>query len=417
VRFDAEQRFTCQQCARCCRRGWDIVLTPDELAGYRRARAQRWYREREDAAEGTQVEPFDPLSGRPEYGRIRKRADGTCGFLSPENRCRIHEELGAARKPLTCRVFPYRFDPADGPAILSASFACPTVVRNEGETLSSQLTAITTLQREWDKAYPEPEAPLQFVKGRPLPSGVLGTLREVLREMLERPGPDGAPDLAANVARMATLLEDLTRHRVLRLKPDRFVEYLELTGRFAARSEKAALRRPASLVSRLLFRGFFFVVAAGRVQLEHGRTWDTRLRLAALALHCHGLWRATQGYDLAAARRVRVDSSDPAVRNVAHNYLRAQVETLGRGRVPVVDELALAFAFLNAACLLAGMRAGQAGRSVDGNAFVDGMLEASDLTHSDPRGALGFLLTTLSGGVDALRLFCDAQGAGVAADR
>src|SRR5713101_2992093 len=95
--LDPEQRFTCQQCGRCCRRGWDIALTPGEVKTYRRAKAERYYRERD---------------------------------LSPENRCRIHEELGAERKPLTCRLFPFRFHPAEGAAVLTASFCCPTVVRN-----------------------------------------------------------------------------------------------------------------------------------------------------------------------------------------------------------------------------------------------------------------------------------------------
>jgi Fe-S-cluster containining protein len=97
VLLDPEQRFTCQQCGRCCRRGWDIALTPGEVKAYRQVKAERYYREREGSPEGADSDPFDPLPGG--YGRIRKRADGACGFLSPENRCRLHEELGAERKP------------------------------------------------------------------------------------------------------------------------------------------------------------------------------------------------------------------------------------------------------------------------------------------------------------------------------
>ena len=58
--------------------------------------------------------------------RIRKRADGACGFLSADNRCRIHEELGAAKKPLTCRLFPYAFHTAADGVVVTASFGCPT---------------------------------------------------------------------------------------------------------------------------------------------------------------------------------------------------------------------------------------------------------------------------------------------------
>ena len=54
----------------------------------------------EDPGGPGQVDPFEGIPGVPGLQRIRKRADGACGFLSPDNRCRIHEELGAAKKPL-----------------------------------------------------------------------------------------------------------------------------------------------------------------------------------------------------------------------------------------------------------------------------------------------------------------------------
>ena len=258
LRFDVEQRFTCQQCGRCCRRPWDIALTPAEAEAYGKANLARLFRETPDGPEGSGRDPFEPIPGHPQHLRIRKRADGACGFLSPGNRCRIHEELGAASKPLACRLFPYRFDPADGPPVVTTSFACPTVVKNEGATLGSQLKELQALQKEWARSYPEPESPIEFVKGRPMPGGALGTLREVLRQMLDRPGSDRMPDLPLNVARMAATLDDLSRSRVLRLAPERFTEYLELTGRFAARTDKPVAPRRPSRLGRLLFRGFFF---------------------------------------------------------------------------------------------------------------------------------------------------------------
>ena len=131
LRHYAEQRFTCAPCGRCCRRGWDIAITAAEVEGYRTAGAAAWY-STEDVAEGTEAaEPFEPLTGQPGHFRIRKRADGACGFLSAENRCRIHEQLGGARKPLTCRLFPFRFHPVEGKAVVSASFCCPTIVASQ----------------------------------------------------------------------------------------------------------------------------------------------------------------------------------------------------------------------------------------------------------------------------------------------
>ena len=58
------------------------------------------------------VDPFEPIAHG--HFRIRKRADGACGFLSANDRCRIHEELGGEAKPLACRVFPFRFHAVAG---------------------------------------------------------------------------------------------------------------------------------------------------------------------------------------------------------------------------------------------------------------------------------------------------------------
>ena len=104
---------------------------------------------------------------------------------------------------------------------------------------------------------------------------------------------------------------------------------------------------------------------------------------------------------------------DPEIHGLAWNYLRAALQTLGTGRRPVLEELAVAVAFLNAAGVLAAQRAGRAGRStVDADAFAEGLMEAVDLTHADSGGLLGRLLGTLSGGVEALYLFAGGEGKG-----
>jgi Fe-S-cluster containining protein len=425
LRLDAEQRFSCRSCGRCCRRGWDIALTAAEAAAYRKAGARRWFRERADGPEGSPDEPSEPVPGRADLLRLRKRDDGACGFLSPENRCRIHEELGAERKPLSCRLFPLSFHGADGPTLVTASFSCPSVVEDRGEPLAQQLEAIAALRKAWfrEQGAPAPRrAPeLEYVRGRSLAGASLGALRRALREMLDRPGPSGRPDLRAGVARMAATLEDLSRHRVVRLPAAAFAEYLELTASHAARTEKPLAPRPPGRLGRLLFRGFLFVVEAARLQLEDGRAaglrLGLRLRLAALLAHCHGLWPAVAGVDLAAARRTRVDLEDPALHAVVYHYLRAQLETLGTGRRPVLDEIAVAVAQLDAALVLARMRAARAGRAaVEVSDLREGLMEAADLTHADAGGVLGSLVATLAGGVEALHIFASGdESAGAAA--
>ncbi len=102
--------------------------------------------------------------------------------------------------------------------------------------------------------------------------------------------------------------------------------------------------------------------------------------------------------------RFRIE--DPGVRAIAHRYLRAGFETLGTGKRAVVDEIAMIVAHLNAACVLGGMHAASNGKSsVDAESFTQGLLESSDLSHADAGGHLSTLLTTLSGGLEALYLF------------
>jgi hypothetical protein len=247
------------------------------------------------------------------------------------------------------------------------------------------------------------------VAGRPIDAATLTTVRGVLRAILDRAAAAGAPDLRANVLRMAQTLEDWARHRVLKLKPEAFAEYLSLTGNHAARTDKPVAPRPPSLVGRLLQRGFLFVVAATRLQVENksfsGWRLGLRLRLFRLLAHFHGLGGGVSGIDLRARRRVTVDVNAPELQPIAYHYLRSSLEGLGTGRRPVLDELAVSLSYLNAACDLAAMKAAAAGRGVDTALFSEALMEAVDLTHADARGMLGKILGALAAGPEALYAF------------
>lgn len=416
LRFDDAQRFTCSQCGRCCRRPWEIVVTPSEAESYRKRGVQRFYRARAGGPEGSDRDPFELIPGTRGFHRIRKRDDGACGFLSPENRCRLHEELGGPRKPLTCRMFPYRFHPVADEVVVATSFCCPTTLANEGKPLAAQMHEVKALRAEWFAVYPEKPAEAAYVPGRPLDAPALATLREALLSLLDRPGPGGRPLLRENLLRMGHLLEDLSRRRVVRLSGDRFAEYLSLTGRFAVVTDKPAPPRRPSPIGRLLQRGFLFVVAATRLQVDNksaaGWRLGLRLRLFRLLAHVHGLGPGVAGIDLAAARRAPLDVDAAALQPLAHHYLRASIKSLGTGKRPVLDELAVAVSYLNAALDLAAMRAAATGRAADAALFGEALMEAVDLTHADDRGWLGRILGTLAGGTEALFAFAAWPAAG-----
>jgi Fe-S-cluster containining protein len=395
-----EQRFTCAQCGRCCHRT-TVPITADEAAALRAAGAAEWFDE----------DPFELIPGHAPLLRIRKRDDGACVFLTAEGRCRIHEVIGEQSKPLACRIFPFSFHTirtaaaaghSEDEIVVSASFACPTVIANEGAAATAQRAELQKLQTAWNRVFPAPAAPIEFVRGRTIPRDALSRIRTFLMLLLDRPGA-----LHVNVRRIAALIEDWTRPRVLELDPDAFVEYLELTGNYALAIEAAPPVRPPARVTRLLFRGFLFAILALQVRLDakRGRA-GTTLTLARLLAHLHGVGPAVGDYDLGRAMRLPLPLEDPAVRAIVHRHLRSAFETLGATRRPVADEIAMRAAYLNAASVVGAMHAVAAGKSsVDAESLTKGLLASGDMSQADAGGRISSLLTTLAGGVEALYLF------------
>jgi hypothetical protein len=362
-------------------------------------------------AEG--ADPFEPIPGHALF-RIRKRSDGACGFLTAEGRCAIHETLGEKLKPIACRLFPFSFRPTDDAIIVSASFACPTVIANEGAPVTAQRGTLNTLQAAWDRAFPEPPTPIEFVRGHAISRDALSRIRTFLTLLLDRQSggpcpPESLTDISGNLRRIASRLEDWTRPKVLQLEPDAFIEYLELTGNYALTAD-APPARPAGRVTRLLFRGFLFAVLALQLRLDdvgakRGRV-ATALLFARLLAHVHGLGPAVGSFNLRRAMRLAPAMDDEAVRAIVHRHLQAGFETLGATRRPVLDEIAMRVAYLNAACVVAAMHAAAAGKSrVDAESLTQGLLASGDLSHTDSGGRLSGLLTTFAGGLEALRLF------------
>lgn len=349
----------------------------------------------------TGTDPFDPIPGTNGFHLIRKRDDGACVFLTADNRCRIHEELGANRKPLTCRLFPFAFHSDGNGTIVPASFGCPTIVANEGPLVDApeSRAALESLRKEWFAIHPTVTTPPQLVKGRSLTPRSARVLRDHLLAML----PRDARDIRDNIARIAAALDDLTRSRVLSLADDAFAEYLSLTLPHAAAKAEAPARRRPSVVGRLLQYGFLYIVTAIRADLEHPRQSKMQLRLLRLRLlaHFHRLAPGLERVNIAALGRVRVDINDPDLRPIVVHYLRSAIETLGGGGRPVVEELALAVSHLNAALALAAMDADAAGASVTRTSFIQALMEASDISHARSP-ILEWAAANLAGGTEAI---------------
>ena len=406
LRIDPEQRFTCHSCARCCRR-WEVLVTAAERDAYAKRGVARWFRDTGSDSEGTDRDPFEAVPGWRGYYRIRTRADGACGFLSSGERCRIHEELGAAAKPLTCRMFPFKFHPTAGGVTVTASFGCPTIVANRGELVSSGPG------RRWlETTYTDLAAPSrrpiaksrEFVAGRSIDTASVHIIREALLRMLIR-ADEGAIDLRANVQRIARLLDDLSRRRVVNLPDEDFAEYIKLTAPYAASSTNPVTPVPPGRIGRLMQFGFLYLVAATRYGIDHrgDSPWSIRLGRLRLLAHFHRLAPPTDRVDVRAVKR-RVDLNAPEIQPVAYHYLRAAIEALGARERPVLDDFAIAVSCLNAAAALAIMNAHATAQPLDRQSFSDALMESVDVLHADDRGWLGWALPRLAAQVEALNV-------------
>ena len=403
-RIDPEQRFTCHSCGRCCRR-WDVLVTQAERDAFTKRGVARWFRETGSETEGADRDPFEPVAGWRGYYRIRSRSDGACGFLSSADRCRLHEELGATAKPLTCRMFPFKFNPAPGAVIVTASFGCPTIVGNRGELVSSDAGRRSIEATYKAASIPSTDANRrEFVAGRSIDAASIRIIRESLLRMLAR-ADDGSIDLRANVQRISRALDDLTRRRVLRLSDPDFAEYLKLTLPYAAASTSAAEPARPGRIGRLMQFGFLYVVAATRYGIEHrsDSAWSKRIAGVRMLAHFHRLAPAMDRVNVGALKR-RVDINAPDLQPVVYHYLRASIESLGARRRPLLDDLAIAVSCLNAACALAIMNAHASGRAVDRESFSDALMESVDVLQAEDRGLLGWALPRLAAGVEALKV-------------
>ncbi|HEX8953290.1 MAG TPA: YkgJ family cysteine cluster protein [Polyangia bacterium] len=124
------ERYTCTGCGDCCR-GWSVPLLPGEGERFRALAAA--------------VVPVERLRGAVHAARgggVAVEALGgpgaRCAALADDERCLVHAEHGADRKPLACRLFPFTFVATPTEVRVSLSFACPAVIDGDGPLVAEQ---------------------------------------------------------------------------------------------------------------------------------------------------------------------------------------------------------------------------------------------------------------------------------------
>lgn len=123
------QNWDCRGCGNCCR-DYQVAVTDEER---QRIEAQGWAN---DPALGGQPLFVHKGPWWKRRWRLNHGPDGSCIFLSPEGRCRIHEKFGGETKPLACRVYPFVLVPAGDHWRVGLRYACPSAAGNIGRPLA-----------------------------------------------------------------------------------------------------------------------------------------------------------------------------------------------------------------------------------------------------------------------------------------
>jgi Fe-S-cluster containining protein len=127
------QRYSCHGCGDCCR-DFTVQLREADLA---KLAAQGWERELGEVTVEFRGQRY-----------LKQRADGGCVFLLPDGKCRIHAEHGLEAKPLACQMFPFTLAPDAREARVGISFACASVLGNQGASLASHAAEVRRMSRD-----------------------------------------------------------------------------------------------------------------------------------------------------------------------------------------------------------------------------------------------------------------------------
>ena len=130
-----EENYECVKCGLCCSDFWEIPVDP-ESAGQIQDLDISQIRPSLRYYEPFKKSPLDPSR------TIIKQIDGRCCFLIKQCLCGLHYHFGADSKPRVCRQFPYIYVHTPDGIVVTSSFACPQVQKNEGLPLVGQIDDI-----------------------------------------------------------------------------------------------------------------------------------------------------------------------------------------------------------------------------------------------------------------------------------
>jgi lysine-N-methylase len=264
------ERWDCHSCGFCCR-STKFRLSDEDL---KKLREQKW----ENHPDFQGVPIVAEHGWLRKYYQLGKRPDGSCIFLTEDNLCRIHRDLGESAKPLVCRLFPFQLVPLEDFAYVTMRQYCPSAAADKGRPLEEHLQYIAQLAEEGKLT----------VRPIKLPAIFRGCMRSwddllLVADILDRLMHDERYPVARRLVNGVQFCDLLERSRVNETGSEELAALLEKLSVAASSEEKSGeifrqARRP-EMVARLLFRQILFEYLRLHPDYHARATWNERRRL------------------------------------------------------------------------------------------------------------------------------------------
>lgn len=328
------QRYDCHACTTCCR---ELVV--------HLTKADRDRIDRQDWSGTLDVAPYVRL-GR---GNVLNHVPGGgCVFLMDDGRCRIHAQHGFEAKPIGCQLYPFTLE-SDGELMRAGiRFDCPSVSRNEGNTLGKHRKDVeriaAELKAELPDEYTAATFPLMLTPGRRASQAEADAMVDAVDAWLR----DTSRSLADRLIGLNDFLSVLGEAKLDRLEEPQCVELIAMLAKDMAKAvaaARAARIDPPSPRQLKLFRQSIFshcesitIQQAGRSFLEGLQYRFGQLRRASRftsGMRIPPLLRDASSTTFATVASVTPDggAADECDRLLTR-YLRARVvthRTFGKG--------------------------------------------------------------------------------------
>jgi lysine-N-methylase len=269
------ERWDCHSCGFCCR-STKFRLSDEDL---KKLREQKW--ENNPDFQGVQI--VTEHGWLRKYYQLGKQPDGACIFLTSDNRCRIHRDLGESAKPLVCRLFPFQLVPLEDFAYITLRQYCPSAAADKGRPLEEHLQYIAQLAEEGKLT----------VRPITLPAILPGCMRSwndlhLVAGCLDRLMHDERYPIARRLVHGVQFCDLLEQNRLNGIGSDELAALLKKLAGAATSEEKSGeifrqARRP-EMVARLLFRQILFEYLRLHPDYHARATWGERRRVIGGAI-------------------------------------------------------------------------------------------------------------------------------------